>query len=580
MADFDPYHRWLQIPASEQPANHYRLLGLVLFESDLDVIENAANQRMAHLRTFQAGTNGPLSQQIMNEVTQAKLALLVPETKAAYDGQLTAEIAAREAAQAAAANPFTQLGIGDKPVSSGTKIEIPGELHVSLGSSATEIPPGGVRTPKPGSPQLDAPRPRIAAANRPAATLPKVVNRKVKQKTPAWILPVAIYGLLLFLLIGVGGVAAFFMANFAENQVTDIDTEKNLGKLVEEKKFDEDNSNKNSGLNDLKSQESNSETSHSGDSSGFEILDLFELPHNLHSGQAEITDAGLVLKHNPCINTVSIPVVLPNEYDLKISITGDGRAIVFGIPVNGHVAHLSIDTYNNKQTGLGGIDGIQIGARGYPGNAHIGQIIAEGTPTNLTISVREHSVKLFRGEVDGTQREFYAWTGDPARLSPHRLYETVEPYQFCPGISTYRGTEYTVHSLQVIPLGNHASDKGWLKNATIPPAIETFGGPVDLLSLYEDKFIIEKPVTPEGDGVEIGSASSPFAGTTFPYDLPEEYDVDMSVLNGGDRTLYISPMIAGKRSAIEVDNQADQEKKTFLSMIDSRPGGGLTYPGC
>lgn len=25
-APFDPYHRWLGIPPSEQPANHYRLL--------------------------------------------------------------------------------------------------------------------------------------------------------------------------------------------------------------------------------------------------------------------------------------------------------------------------------------------------------------------------------------------------------------------------------------------------------------------------------------------------------------------------------------------------------------------------
>ena len=32
--DFDPYHEWLGIPPDEQPANHYRLLGLELFEED------------------------------------------------------------------------------------------------------------------------------------------------------------------------------------------------------------------------------------------------------------------------------------------------------------------------------------------------------------------------------------------------------------------------------------------------------------------------------------------------------------------------------------------------------------------
>ena len=40
---FDPYHRWLAIPPKDQPPNHYRLLGVELFEADPDVIENAAD---------------------------------------------------------------------------------------------------------------------------------------------------------------------------------------------------------------------------------------------------------------------------------------------------------------------------------------------------------------------------------------------------------------------------------------------------------------------------------------------------------------------------------------------------------
>ena len=34
---FDPYHKWLGIPPDQQPAHHYRLLGIGLFESDADV---------------------------------------------------------------------------------------------------------------------------------------------------------------------------------------------------------------------------------------------------------------------------------------------------------------------------------------------------------------------------------------------------------------------------------------------------------------------------------------------------------------------------------------------------------------
>ena len=35
---FDAYHKWLGIPPSERPVNHYRLLGLALFEDDVDLI--------------------------------------------------------------------------------------------------------------------------------------------------------------------------------------------------------------------------------------------------------------------------------------------------------------------------------------------------------------------------------------------------------------------------------------------------------------------------------------------------------------------------------------------------------------
>ncbi len=55
MATFDPYHKWLGIPAAEQPVNHYRLLGLTLFESDPDVIDAATDQRVAFLRQCVTG---------------------------------------------------------------------------------------------------------------------------------------------------------------------------------------------------------------------------------------------------------------------------------------------------------------------------------------------------------------------------------------------------------------------------------------------------------------------------------------------------------------------------------------------
>lgn len=52
---FDPYHKWLGIAPKDQPPNHYRLLGIDLFESDPDVIDTAANKQMAHLQSCATG---------------------------------------------------------------------------------------------------------------------------------------------------------------------------------------------------------------------------------------------------------------------------------------------------------------------------------------------------------------------------------------------------------------------------------------------------------------------------------------------------------------------------------------------
>ena len=85
---FDPYHKWLGIPPREQPADHYRLLGVERFEDDADVISLAADQRMQFLRSFQNGERAKLSQQLLNEVAKAKVCLLDPDKKTAYDKEL------------------------------------------------------------------------------------------------------------------------------------------------------------------------------------------------------------------------------------------------------------------------------------------------------------------------------------------------------------------------------------------------------------------------------------------------------------------------------------------------------------
>jgi len=72
---FDPYHKWLGIPPDEQPPNFYRLLGIGLFESDSDVIDNAADQRMAFVRQFQTGKHGAVAVELLNKISRIRLKL-------------------------------------------------------------------------------------------------------------------------------------------------------------------------------------------------------------------------------------------------------------------------------------------------------------------------------------------------------------------------------------------------------------------------------------------------------------------------------------------------------------------------
>jgi hypothetical protein len=94
---FNPYNEWLgiEVESVELPPNHYRLLGIALFESDRDVIQAAADQRMTRLQALQTGPHSAEAQRLLNSVIGAKLCLLKPEAKARYDAALVAKVSAK-----------------------------------------------------------------------------------------------------------------------------------------------------------------------------------------------------------------------------------------------------------------------------------------------------------------------------------------------------------------------------------------------------------------------------------------------------------------------------------------------------
>jgi len=92
--EFDPYLAWLDIKPAEHPVDHYKLLGLERFEADEDLIRQAADSRMSHVRKFQTGPRGRFTQKLLNELAAAKICLLNPSTKTTYDAVLRGTAAA------------------------------------------------------------------------------------------------------------------------------------------------------------------------------------------------------------------------------------------------------------------------------------------------------------------------------------------------------------------------------------------------------------------------------------------------------------------------------------------------------
>lgn len=90
--NFDPYDEWLGIRPEEQPPNHYRLLGITLFEDDPDVIAAAAEARIVRVRSRQLGQHSEVSQRLLNEIAAASGCLLNQTKKTAYDRQLRARL--------------------------------------------------------------------------------------------------------------------------------------------------------------------------------------------------------------------------------------------------------------------------------------------------------------------------------------------------------------------------------------------------------------------------------------------------------------------------------------------------------
>ena len=88
------YQQWLEIPVERLPPNHYALLGLDDFETDVQAIEEAAQSRSAFLHQIAAGPERKIVQQMLGNVAIARRILVSNDSRRSYDESLRGGIAA------------------------------------------------------------------------------------------------------------------------------------------------------------------------------------------------------------------------------------------------------------------------------------------------------------------------------------------------------------------------------------------------------------------------------------------------------------------------------------------------------
>jgi len=142
---FDPYYDWLGISPAEGPADHYALLGIHRFEHNPNIIRDAADSRMELLRRYQNGEHARDSQQLLNEVSAARICLLDQAKRLEYDTQLRRKIDIKALPKIEFAPPLfpePEISNGPSPLQSTSPIP-PNHLLTPL-----DVPKPGWRMPR------------------------------------------------------------------------------------------------------------------------------------------------------------------------------------------------------------------------------------------------------------------------------------------------------------------------------------------------------------------------------------------------------------------------------------------------
>ncbi len=351
---FDPYLKWLGIAPKDQPPHHYRLLGIDLFTDDPEVIEASASRQMAHVRTYQSGQHASLSQQLLNEIATAKICLLKPEMKAAYDRELKRrpEPARKPPAQNAPPKPKRNL----PPVVAQTH-----EFD------------------------FQAPKPER-----------NVGTRRAKSKSPAWLFPVlgggAVCGIvLLFLAVSMFAFRGTpSLDDPSQSSGPDLVSEEHSAREVESVQRD-------------------------ATQRSINLLKLIDLKRDALDPGFRMGNG--VLLTPPWKRTTSRVVIplknVPQEYDIHLVAerrSNQGMSLNLGVVMGGHQASVDMDGGPHAAWCLSRIDGKSM----HDGNitTAIGRRLFLNTKVNVDISVRRNGVRVV-----SANETVIDWKGRPEQLS-------------------------------------------------------------------------------------------------------------------------------------------------------------------
>ena len=197
---FDPYYKWLGISPQNQPPDLYRLLALERFETDLEVIEAAANRQMAYIQSCSTGPYVEHSQKLLNEIAAARLCLLDVRRKSEYDSILRDKLLAGGQTVRAVSVPPSNDEALTATLSDldATIVTVPGSE-----SRRVAVPPPAPARPKPGRPS----QPAASTAVRNEAT--SRTTRRIPRKRAMPLAAVLALGLLVVIAMAAAGYMLF-----------------------------------------------------------------------------------------------------------------------------------------------------------------------------------------------------------------------------------------------------------------------------------------------------------------------------------------------------------------------------------